>query len=97
MTARLGIWKSILTPDHEIQAGDEIDLVELLETVWRGRLLVMATGFIFSVLGGFYGSIVPDRFVAQTLVFYQSSGLKEFDQTNPTQWTAPEKVVHLLS
>lgn len=85
MIAEIGIWKSILTPDHEIQAGDEIDLVELLETVWRGRLLVMATGFIFSVLGGFYGSIVPVRFVAQTLVFYQSSGLKEFDQTNPTQ------------
>ncbi len=67
-----------MVPNHDLKIDDHIDLGELLESIWRGRYLIIAIGFAFATLGGFYGSCLPDRFVAQTRVLYQSSGLKEF-------------------
>ncbi len=64
--------------DQEIEADDEIDLGNLVETLWRGRALITAIGFTLASLGGLYGYVTPDRFVAQTYLLYKSPGLEEY-------------------
>ena len=78
-------WKVHLPLDQENQVDDEIDLGQLLETLWRGRGLIIAIGITLTALGGLYGSLTPDRYVAQTRVLFQSSGLKELSNNNSSQ------------
>ncbi|MEQ3748523.1 MAG: polysaccharide biosynthesis tyrosine autokinase [Celeribacter sp.] len=65
---------SKLTPPPAPQAddGDEIDLMELAGSLWRGKWLILATTFLALIIGGWYayGVAVP-KYTATTSLALQ--------------------------
>lgn len=49
-------------------ADDEIDLFELLQTLWRGKWLIIAVTFLFAVAGVAYALWLPNLYQAQALL-----------------------------
>ena len=60
-------------PLNEPTEGDEIDLANLLQTLWRGKLWIALSGFLALCLGGFYayGVAVP-VYTAESAVALES-------------------------
>ena len=50
------------------EADDEIDLFELLQTLWRGKWLIVAVTFLFAVAGVIYALSLPNIYQAQALL-----------------------------
>ncbi len=46
--------------------GDEIDLVDLFETLWNGRWKIIATTFTAALLGVIFSFVKPNSFVVST-------------------------------
>jgi uncharacterized protein involved in exopolysaccharide biosynthesis len=49
-------------------ADDEIDLFELLQTLWRGKWLIIAVTFLFAAAGVAYALWLPNIYQAQALL-----------------------------
>lgn len=59
---------------EEYTKEDEIDLIELLQTVWNGRKTILKFVLIFFLLGLFIAIFSPKEFTAKTVVVPQTEG-----------------------
>ena len=58
-----------MTPtDTDVPNGsnDEIDLIQLFQTVWDGKLFIIAIAALATLLGGTFAFTRPDMFVSVT-------------------------------
>ncbi len=62
--------------DHNNQDNDEIDLLELLQTVWNSRRTVIKFTLIFALIGLFIAIFSPKQYTATTIMVPQTSKSK---------------------
>ena len=61
------------TPTQEHIAEDEIDLIQLAKTLWKGRRQVIKTTLVFMAFGLFVALFTPKEYTASTTMVPQSS------------------------
>ena len=49
-----GLYSQLAPQNHQIQRDDEIDLFELVQTLWEAKLQIILIGLLFVVIGGAY-------------------------------------------
>ncbi|QGY46552.1 exopolysaccharide biosynthesis protein [Maribellus comscasis] len=59
--------------DKTVQDSDEIDLLELIKTVWGGRKTIIKTLLVFTLIGGIVAILSPKQFTASTTLVPQTS------------------------
>ncbi len=62
--------------DHNNRDNDEIDLLELLQTVWNNRKTIITWTLIFALIGLFVAVFTPKQYTATTVMVPQISKSK---------------------
>lgn len=57
----------IVNPNRKI-ASDELDLRELYAVIWRGKLIIIVTTFVFAIASVFYALSLPDIYKSEVLL-----------------------------
>jgi uncharacterized protein involved in exopolysaccharide biosynthesis len=61
------------TPLNQDQNSDEIDLKDLIISIWRSRKQIITSAFIFAILGGIISFLTPATYTASSTFFPQTS------------------------
>jgi hypothetical protein len=63
--------------DQKILQDDEIDLREIIKTLWNEKILILSISFIFIVIGYVYGALQPKIYKTEITIRNVSSSLFE--------------------
>lgn len=63
----------VKTPEPSIIDDDEIDLLELIQTLWAKKVLIIAITTCFIILAGIHTKLTPYEYKSETTFFMASS------------------------